>query len=123
MEGDRTIQIGQGNYNERIQGDYIEGNKSDRNRNINISDNAQVTASGAGAFNQGHNQGTIANEINQNNSQQPKESKLTKILAIAAALATIIALFFSGIFTPEARQWFDNLFEQDLPSISEPEQN
>ena len=57
------------------------------------------------------------------NSQQPKESQLVKILGIAAVLATIIALFFNGIFNTEVRQWFDNLFERDIPSTSKPEQN
>ncbi len=102
------------------QGDERTTNQS---RNLNISGNAQVTASGAGALSQGDNQGTIANKINQNNSQQTKESKLIKILGIVAALATIIALFFNGIFNTEVRQWFDNLFEGDIPSTSEPEQN
>ena len=29
MAGDRNIHMGSGNYNERIEGDYVQGNKSD----------------------------------------------------------------------------------------------
>ncbi|MDJ0649089.1 MAG: hypothetical protein QNJ60_10325 [Xenococcaceae cyanobacterium MO_188.B19] len=32
MAGDRNIQMGSGNYNERIEGDYVQGNKFDGNK-------------------------------------------------------------------------------------------
>ena len=105
----------------QIFGDFMQGSKNiNQSRNTNISGNAKVTASGAGAFNQSDNHGTIANNINQNDSQQSKESKGIKILGTLAAIAGIIAIFFSGIFTPEARQWFDNLFDKNVPSKTEP---
>ncbi len=91
-----------------------------QSRNINISDNAQVTASGAGALSQGNNQGTIANEINENDSLPERESKIVKIIGTVAAIATILSLFFGGIFSTEVKEWFDNLFDKDTPSISEP---
>ena len=64
MSGDRNIEIKQGNYNENIEGDYIEGNKTDQSRKIEIS-GGTVNASGAGAFSLGDISGTVANSINQ----------------------------------------------------------
>ena len=64
MAGDRNIKINRGNYNEDIKGDYVEGNKTDQSRNLNIS-GGTVNASGAGAFSLGDINGTVANAINQ----------------------------------------------------------
>ena len=58
-KGNRNIKIGQGNYNEKIQGDYI-----DQSRTQNIS-GGTINASGAGAFSLGDNYGTVANTVNQ----------------------------------------------------------
>ena len=60
----RNISIGSGNYNEKIEGDYIQGNKTDQSRNIKIS-GGTINASGAGAFSLGDISGTVANTINQ----------------------------------------------------------
>ncbi len=101
-------------------GDNVAGDKNvNQSRKINISDHAQVTASDA-ALSQGDNQGTIANKINENNSSPQKESNIVKFIGIAAAIATILSLFFGGIFSTEVKQWFNNLFDKDTPSISEP---
>ncbi len=71
MEGDR-----------KIQGDYVEGNKTDSSRNLDISGKAQVNASGAGAFSQGDISGTVANTINQlpNFESQPDKKELKELL-------------------------------------------
>ena len=106
MTEKRTIKIGQGNYNEKIQGNYYEqkGNNNtmsnitqshsgggdnvagDKNinqsRNISISGNAQVTASGAGAFNLGDISDTVANTINQlPNSPNPYQPGIKELLS------------------------------------------
>ncbi len=120
MAGSRNIK-----QNHSGSADNVAGDKNiNQSGGLTISGNAQVTASGAGAFSQSDNQGTIANEINENNSPPQQESKLFQRLAIAstltATLAAIIALFFNGIFNDEVKQWFDNLFDKDTPSLSEP---
>ncbi len=46
-------------------GDNVAGDKNiNQSRNVNSSDNAQITASGAGAFNLGALSGTVANTLN-----------------------------------------------------------
>lgn len=59
MFGDRNIEIKQGNYTEKV-----EGNKTDQSRKVEIS-GGTVYASGAGVFNLGDISGTVANSINQ----------------------------------------------------------
>ena len=122
------VMAGKGNIKQFHPGNgdnVIGDNKINQSGNINISGNAQVTASGTNALSQGDNQATITKDIPQDkdNSPQQQESKLTQWLAMIAAIATIIALFFNGIFNTEVKQWFDNLFDKDIPSISKPEQN
>ena len=97
---------------------------TDQSRNINISDNAQVNASGAGALNQGDNHGNIANDLDQDQSTSQPEPKftLTKVVTILASIATITALFFNGIFNTEVKQRFDDWFNQDASKTSQPEQ-
>lgn len=74
-KGNRNIKIGQGNYNENIQGDYI-----DQSRTQNIS-GGTINTSGAGAFSMGNNYGTLANTVNQNSdSDNSSKSQLKKIL-------------------------------------------
>ncbi|NEP34707.1 COR domain-containing protein, partial [Moorena sp. SIO3B2] len=60
-----------------ISGDYSEimANINDKSQNINISDNATVTNSFAGAFNLGEISGTVANTINQLPSFEPEPDK------------------------------------------------
>lgn len=72
----RNIRIEHGNYNENIEGDYI-----DSSRSVNIS-GGTVNASGAGAFSLGDNYGTIANTINQLPSfdNEPEKKKLKELL-------------------------------------------
>ncbi len=49
-----------------ISGDFMTGDHTtNQSRNLSISDNAQVTASGAGALSLGNISGTVANTINQ----------------------------------------------------------
>ena len=72
----RKIMMDQGNYNERIERDYI-----DKSRKVNISDKAQVQASGAGAFNLGEISGTVANTINQlPTSPDPEKPGIKELL-------------------------------------------
>ncbi|MGK7895384.1 MAG: hypothetical protein AB4372_17630, partial [Xenococcus sp. (in: cyanobacteria)] len=74
-KGNRNIKIGQGNYNEKIQGDYI-----DQRRTQNIS-GGTINASGAGAFSLGDNYGTIANTVNQNSDfDNSSKNQLKKLL-------------------------------------------
>ena len=98
---------------------------TDQSRNINISGNAQVTLSGAGALNQGDTDGNIANDLDQKQATSQPEPKftLTTVLGILASIATIIALFFNGIFNIEVQQLFDDWFNQDASKTSQPEQN
>ena len=49
-----------------------------------------------------------------------EKSKITKIWGVAA-IATIIALFFNGIFNTEVKQLFDRWLNKDMPTISKPE--
>ena len=87
MAGDRSIKINRGNYNENIKGDYVEGNKTDQSRNLNIS-GGTVNASGAGAFSVGDINGTVANAINQLPSlSNPEEPGIKDLLTeIQAAI-------------------------------------
>ena len=62
-----------GNVN--IKGDLT----INQSRNINISDNAQVDASGAGALSQGDTDGTIANELNKNETPKTSQTEQKKI--------------------------------------------
>ena len=74
-KGNRNIKIGQGNYNENIQGDYI-----DQSRTQNIS-GGTINARGAGAFSMGDNYGTVANTINQNpDDDNSRKNKLKQLL-------------------------------------------
>ncbi|MEM9273149.1 MAG: hypothetical protein AAGA80_09340, partial [Cyanobacteria bacterium P01_F01_bin.143] len=73
---DRNISIGQGNYNENIQGDYI-----DQSRTQNIS-GGTINASGAGAFSLGDNYGTIVNNLNQVSDFDNSEKNELKQLLI-----------------------------------------
>ena len=71
----RNINIQHGNYNENIEGDYI-----DNSHRLNISGET-INASGAGAFSLGDNYGTIANLINQlPTSPNPEESGIKELL-------------------------------------------
>ena len=80
MSEERKIEIKEGNYNERIEGDYIEGNKTDRSRHQNIS-GGTINASGAGAFGLGDIYGTVANTINElPSSSNPKEPGIKELL-------------------------------------------
>ena len=120
-----NIKMSNINQSHSGSGDNIGGDKNvtnDQSRSINIS-GGTINASGAGALSQGDKHGTIANNLKKSNSQPQQESKITNILAIAAAIATIIALFFNGIFNTEVREWFDDLFNQDIPKTSHPKQN
>ncbi len=45
----------------------------------------------------------------QSNPHPKKESKIIKILTIIGAIATIIALFFNGIFNNQVKDFFDKL--------------
>ncbi|ELS05034.1 hypothetical protein Xen7305DRAFT_00047730 [Xenococcus sp. PCC 7305] len=63
-KGNRTINMGSGNYIKEIKGDYVQGNKTDSSRNINIT-GGTINASGAGAFSLGDISGTVANTINK----------------------------------------------------------
>ncbi len=77
MQGNKNIkQTNLGN------GDNVAGNKNiDQSRNVNISGNAQVTASGAGAFNLGDISGTVANTINQlPTSPNPNQPGIKELL-------------------------------------------
>ena len=78
----RKININQGNYNEKIEGDYIQGNKTDQSRNLNIS-GGTVNASGAAAFALGDIYGTVANTINQLPSfdTEPDKQELKELLS------------------------------------------
>ncbi len=65
---------------------YISQNQGDRttnqSRNLTISDNAQVNASGAGAFNSGDISGTVANTINQlPTSPNPDQPGIKELLS------------------------------------------
>ena len=71
----QNINIAKGNYIENIKGDY-----TDNSRNLEISGNAQVEASGAGAFSLGDNYGTIANTVSQSLSNKPDKEKLNGLL-------------------------------------------
>lgn len=63
MTSDRNINIESGNYNEKIEGDYLQGNKTDQSRNF--SNSGTINNSGAAAFNLGDISGTVANTINE----------------------------------------------------------
>lgn len=58
----RTINMGSGNYIKNIEGDYVQGNKTDQSRNITIT-GGTINNAGAGAFNLGDISGTVANTI------------------------------------------------------------
>ena len=74
-KGIRSTKVGQGNYNEKIQGDYI-----DQSRTQNIS-GGTINASGAGAFSMGNNYGTVANTINQvPDSDNSSKNQLKQLL-------------------------------------------
>lgn len=60
----RPVNIGNGNYNEQINSDYIQGNKTDQSRNINIT-GGNVSVNGAGVFNLGDISGKVTNSIKQ----------------------------------------------------------
>jgi len=79
MTGDRNINVAQGNYNENIEGDYVQGNKTDQSRTLNNS--GTINNSGAGAFNLGEISGTVANAINElPPSSNPNEPGLRDLL-------------------------------------------
>ncbi len=75
-EVDRSIEIGQGNYNEDIKGDQI-----DKSRTQNISDST-INNSGAGASSLGDISGTVANTINQlpKFENEPEKQELKELL-------------------------------------------
>ncbi len=65
----------------KIEGDFMEGNKINQSRNLNISDNAQINASGAGAFSLGDIYGKVANTINElPSSSNPHEPGIKELL-------------------------------------------
>ena len=65
----------------KIEGDYVEGNKTDSSRNQTIS-GGTINNSGAGAFNLGDISGTVANIINQlpNFANEPNKQELKELL-------------------------------------------
>ncbi len=65
----------------KIEGDYVEGNKTDSSRNQTIS-GGTINNSGAGAFNLGDISGTVANTINQlpNFANEPDKKELKELL-------------------------------------------
>ena len=135
IESDRSIEINQGNYNEqkgdnnRISetnqsssgsGDNVAGDKNidQRGDNITVGEiKAEGNAVAAGKIDAPNSR---IGGSDTNNSPQQKESKIVKFIGIAAAIATILSLFIGGIFSTEVKQWFDNLFDKDTSSISEP---
>ena len=106
-------------------GDNI-GRHKNANNNIN-SDNRSVKIGDIGG-NFSSNTSPIMSDnaeskavTKEKNSQQKKESKIIKILTIIAAIATIVALFFNGIFNNEAKDFFDKLLNKDTPETSKPQ--
>ncbi|MGK7897168.1 MAG: COR domain-containing protein [Xenococcus sp. (in: cyanobacteria)] len=80
FHGDVGIATGFVGGNQDIEDVKIEGD-TDQSRNINISDNAQLNASGANAFSQGDTDGIIANELNKNEIPkkfQPEQKKINE---------------------------------------------
>ncbi len=68
------------NSDRKIQGDYVQGNKTDQSRNQNIS-GGTINASGAGAFGLGDISGTVANTINRlSSSSNPEEPGIKDLL-------------------------------------------
>ena len=72
-----NINIGKGNYSENIKDGYI-----DESRNLDISGNAQVNASGVGALSLGDNYGNVTNTINQlpDFENEPEKKELKELL-------------------------------------------
>lgn len=104
MPGDRNIKMGDGNYNENIQGDYIQGDKNDVNQSRSftvgdvggdfnptaspiMSDDAQISETVAGAT-----------------DKQPSKKKFD-IGIIIAVIGIVVAVCISGLFNSEVRQW------------------
>ena len=80
IQHNREVSISGGNYSEKTGDDCIQGNKTDRARNIEIT-GVTVNASGAGAFALGDISGTIANTINQlPTSPDPGKPEIKELL-------------------------------------------
>jgi len=63
----------------KVEGDFIQGNKTDESNNLNNS--GTINNSGAGAFSLGDIHGTVANTINQlQPSSNPEESGIKELL-------------------------------------------
>ena len=81
------ISISGGTYDENIEGDYVQGNKTDQSRNIKITGGTINT----GAFNLGDISGTVANTINQLPASSDPDKPGIKELLTQLAKAIIVS--------------------------------
>lgn len=122
MSENRNINTGGGNYNENIQGDYIQGNS---NKDVNQSRSFQVGDVG-GDFNPINSpiiSDNVENSGNVNKSKEqekPSNKKLSRetIIALLGILIALISIFASGLFNTEIRR----IFHLDPPSKTQPVQ-
>ena len=94
-------------------------NSNNDNRSMNIGDIGGDFSPNASPI-MSDNAESIA-VTQEKNSQPKKESKIIKVLTVIAAIATIVALFFNGIFNNEAKDFFDKLLDKDAPETSKPQ--
>lgn len=106
MTENRNINMDDGNYNENIEGNYIQDNYTenvDQSRKFQVgdvggdfnptaspimSDNAQISETVAGVT----------------NKQKPPQKKLN-IGIIIAVIAIVVTACISGLFNDEVREW------------------
>ncbi len=115
MAGDRNTKQTHSGSGHNVAGDETINQRGD---NITVGEiKAEGNAVAAGKIDAPNSR---IGGSDTNNSPQQKESKIVKFIGIGAAIVTILSLFIGGIFSTEVKQWFDNLFDKDTPSISQP---
>ena len=107
MADKRNINMGNGNYNERIEGDYIQGdrveNKTDNSRKLEIGGDVN------GGFNVTDSQ--FMSDQSQTNKKatvgtnEEKPIKKKPIGTIIAITAIVVSACVSGLFNNEIREW------------------
>ncbi|MDJ0713885.1 MAG: hypothetical protein QNJ54_06665 [Prochloraceae cyanobacterium] len=108
MSGDRNIKMGSGNYNEKIEGDYIQGNSNnniDRSRTVNIGDiNGDFSPNASPILS---DNAQIENKVTQAAKKQKPDKKKPNKGIIISIIAIIITACISGLFNPEIRQFLN----------------
>ncbi|MDJ0897277.1 MAG: hypothetical protein QNJ55_00585 [Xenococcus sp. MO_188.B8] len=118
--GDRDININNGNYNENIEGDYIQADKIDNSQvdKSNRSKNFQVGDVG-GDFNP-TNSPVMSDNSNISTSSDSDRPKKKIVLGwIISILAITIPIFASGIFNEPIKEFFNLNSPSETPEQPE----